>query len=90
VGNVRNSWLTRITIAALAFVAVLFVAHLGADSHSDECHACQIASHAFCEDTAPSEYVPAQTVCPSAPLEFVAGPAAAMTRGAPPRAPPTS
>ena len=29
----------------MAIVSASFLAHLGADGHSDECHACDIAAH---------------------------------------------
>jgi hypothetical protein len=86
----RKAWLSRLTVTALVVVSAVFLAHLGADSHSDDCHACQIAAHVSCVDTASVDLLPPQTALTTVPPVDDAGLPAAMTRGASPRAPPAS
>ena len=47
--NFRSELLARFVVASLAIVAAVFVAHLGAEAHAEECRACEIAATGFAE-----------------------------------------
>lgn len=86
----RTIWLLRVTVACLAIVSALFVAHLGAEGHSDECHACEIAAHAAAIE-APTTIVDITPV--ETPAERPAGstvPVSTIRAPGAPRAPPTA
>ena len=86
----RTSWLFRVTVACLAVVSALFIAHLGAEGHSDECHACEIAAHAAAIE-APIASVEASVTqtCVTPPASTPVLASADLASGAP-RAPPTT
>jgi hypothetical protein len=77
------------TFACLAIVTALFVAHVGAEGHSDECHACEIGNHSVALSAPPASLAPSETsVRAAAPVATTAAPAL-WHRPCAPRAPPT-
>ena len=65
-------------------------AHLGIESHPDDCHACQVAAHGYWVDTPTVDYVPARTSTPAAAPATAPAPAAPLPRATSPRGPPAS
>jgi hypothetical protein len=75
-----TNWLLRVTAFCLAIATAAFVLHLGADGHTDECHACKFGAHAL--DISPP------TASPEAPrpASAAAPPTVAVALAEPPRA----
>jgi len=79
-----------VTIACLAVASALFAAHLGAEGHSDECHACEIAAHAAAVEAPTTSF---HVTLAEARAELPAGaslPAPTVLAAGAPRAPPTA
>ena len=90
VRTMRRNWLSHLTVAALAIVTALFFAHLGFEEHPADCHACQIAAHAFWVDSPSADYLPTPTASLTSAPPAAALPGIPALRGAPPRGPPAS
>ena len=82
--------LVGLTIASLAILSVLFLAHLGAHSHSDECHACEVLGHSIALTPAAREFVRPHAVNVPVFRAAVEPLATAASTPGGPRAPPVS
>jgi hypothetical protein len=79
-----------VTVACLAVVSALFVAHLGAEGHSDECHACEIAAHAAAIEAPTVEALAPLTTTLVEQLAGTDAPLPGPPASCSPRAPPTA
>ena len=86
----RTIWLLRVTVACLAVISALFVAHLGAEGHSDECHACDIAAHAAAVEAPAVPILASDDATRAAQPAGTAIPVPAIHASCSPRAPPTT